>query len=162
MGFPSGSVGKESACNAGDPGSILGSGRSPGEKKWQLTAVFLSGKSKGQRNLVGYSSWARKRVGHDLVTEPLPPPLESIFWTLSQSTWPCQSQCRANTQMNLSYAWFVTVENSSPGIKTAVLLMDILDDCVIRPLLWALLSHIPQWCSVLFDSIHMDKCPLMT
>ena len=31
MGFPSGLEGKESACNAGDPGSILGSGRSPGE-----------------------------------------------------------------------------------------------------------------------------------
>ena len=26
-----GSVGRESACNAGDPGSILGSGRSSGE-----------------------------------------------------------------------------------------------------------------------------------
>ena len=26
-----GSDGKESACNAGDPGSVLGSGRSPGE-----------------------------------------------------------------------------------------------------------------------------------
>ena len=31
VGFPCGSDGKESACNAGDPGSILGSGRSPGE-----------------------------------------------------------------------------------------------------------------------------------
>ena len=31
MGFPGGSDGKESACNAGDPGSILGSGRAPGE-----------------------------------------------------------------------------------------------------------------------------------
>ena len=31
MGFPGGSVGKESVCNAGDPGLILGSGRSPGE-----------------------------------------------------------------------------------------------------------------------------------
>ena len=30
-GFPGGSVGKESACNAGDPGSIPGSGRSTGE-----------------------------------------------------------------------------------------------------------------------------------
>ena len=29
-GFPDGSVGKESAHNAGDPGSIPGSGRSPG------------------------------------------------------------------------------------------------------------------------------------
>ena len=31
MGFPGGSDSKESACNAGDPGSIPGSGRSPGE-----------------------------------------------------------------------------------------------------------------------------------
>ena len=31
MGFPSSLVGKESACNAGDPGSIPGSGRSAGE-----------------------------------------------------------------------------------------------------------------------------------
>ena len=31
LGFPGGSVGQESACNAGDPGSILGLGRSIGE-----------------------------------------------------------------------------------------------------------------------------------
>ena len=30
-GFPGGSDGKASACNAGDPGSIPGSRRSPGE-----------------------------------------------------------------------------------------------------------------------------------
>ena len=30
-GFPGGSDGKESACSAGDEGSIPGSGRSPGE-----------------------------------------------------------------------------------------------------------------------------------
>ena len=31
VGFPCGSDGKEFACNAGDPGLIPGSGRSPGE-----------------------------------------------------------------------------------------------------------------------------------
>ena len=31
MGFPGGLDGKASACNAGDPGSIPGWGRSPGE-----------------------------------------------------------------------------------------------------------------------------------
>ena len=30
-GFPGSSAGKESVCNAGDPGSIPGWGRSPGE-----------------------------------------------------------------------------------------------------------------------------------
>ena len=33
LGFLHSSVGKESACNAGDPDSIPGSGRSPGEGK---------------------------------------------------------------------------------------------------------------------------------
>ena len=32
MGFPHSSVGKESTCNAGDPSSIPGSGRSAGEQ----------------------------------------------------------------------------------------------------------------------------------
>ena len=31
--FPRSSIGKESACNARDPGLIPGLGRSPGEKK---------------------------------------------------------------------------------------------------------------------------------
>ena len=31
LGFPSSSAGKESACHSGDPSSIPGSGRSPGE-----------------------------------------------------------------------------------------------------------------------------------
>ena len=31
LGFPGGSDGKVSACNAGDPGLICGLGRSPGE-----------------------------------------------------------------------------------------------------------------------------------
>ena len=38
MAFPGGSDGKESACNAGDPVSIPGLGRSPGEGKVMLSA----------------------------------------------------------------------------------------------------------------------------
>ena len=44
---------KESACNAGDPGSIPGLGRFPWRKEWLATPVFLPGKSHGQRSLVG-------------------------------------------------------------------------------------------------------------
>jgi len=33
VGFPCGSAGKESTCDAGDLGSIHGLGRSPGEQK---------------------------------------------------------------------------------------------------------------------------------
>ena len=45
--------GKESICNAGDMGSIPGSGRSPGEEHGQLTPVFLPGESHGQRKEPG-------------------------------------------------------------------------------------------------------------
>ena len=39
------SDGKETACNAGDPGSIPGLGRSLWRRAWQSTAVFLPGES---------------------------------------------------------------------------------------------------------------------
>ena len=54
-GFPGGSGGKGSACNAGDPGWILESVRSPGE--WQPTPVFLPGEFHGPRSLAGSSLW---------------------------------------------------------------------------------------------------------
>ena len=57
-GFPSGSDGKESACNVGDLGSILWLGLVPNPRReWLPTPVFLPGESHEQRNLVGYSLW---------------------------------------------------------------------------------------------------------
>ena len=44
MGFPGGSDGKESACNAGDPGLVPGLGRSP-EKEWASVFMGFSGGS---------------------------------------------------------------------------------------------------------------------
>ena len=56
IGFPGGSDGKETAGNAGDPGSIPGSERSPGEGNGK----FLQGEFRGQRSLVGYRPRGRK------------------------------------------------------------------------------------------------------
>ena len=58
-GFPGGLEVKAFAWNAGDLGSIPGSGRSPGEGKWQPTPVLLPGESHGGRSLVGYSPWGQ-------------------------------------------------------------------------------------------------------
>ena len=44
LGFPCGSVGKESTCNMGDLGLIPGLGRSPGEGERLPTVVFWPGK----------------------------------------------------------------------------------------------------------------------
>ena len=62
-GFLGGSVGKESAYNAGD----CLQGRRPGfdpwvrkilcRRKWQPTPLFLPGEVYGQGSLVGYGSW---------------------------------------------------------------------------------------------------------
>ena len=60
--FPDGSVGRESACNAGDPGLIPGSRRSPGGGNSNAFPVFLPGKSHRQRILVGYSPGDRKKL----------------------------------------------------------------------------------------------------
>ena len=46
-GFPGSSTGKESACNAGDPGSIPGSGRSPWRRERLPTPVFWPGEFHG-------------------------------------------------------------------------------------------------------------------
>ena len=59
FGFLGGSEGKVSACSAGDPGSIPGSGRCPGEGIGN-PLQYLPGESHGQRNLVGYSPQGRQ------------------------------------------------------------------------------------------------------
>ena len=53
MGFPGGSDGNESACNAGDLDSIQ---KIPWRGEW-LPTPFLPGEFHGQKNLAGYSPW---------------------------------------------------------------------------------------------------------
>ena len=55
MGFPGGSDGKESACNAEDSGSIAGLGRSLGEWHGNPLQYPRLENPQGQRGLVGYS-----------------------------------------------------------------------------------------------------------
>ena len=61
-GFPGGSMVKNLPLNAGDAGSIPGSGRSPGEGKWHPTPAFLPVKPHGQRSPTGSSPWDHKRI----------------------------------------------------------------------------------------------------
>ena len=60
ISFPGGSVGKESACNAGNPSLNPGLGRHPGEGEWQPTPVFLLGIP--WRSMAGYSPWGCKEL----------------------------------------------------------------------------------------------------
>ena len=61
----SGSVGEESACNAGaagDMGSIPGSGRSSGEGHGNPAQYSCLENPHGQRSMVGYSPWGHKEL----------------------------------------------------------------------------------------------------
>ena len=60
-GYPGSSDSKESACNAGDLGLILGS-ENPLKKGIVITPGFLPGESHGQKGLVGYSPWGHKEL----------------------------------------------------------------------------------------------------
>ena len=75
--FPHSSVGKESACNAGDLDSSPGSGRSPGEGNGNLLQHCLENPmDRGAWWAIVYGvAWA----GHSLVTKPPPLPLSMKF-----------------------------------------------------------------------------------
>ena len=63
-GFPAGSDGKESACNAGDLGSILGSRRSPGEGNDNPLSI-LAWRIPWTEEPSGLQSMGSQRVGHE-------------------------------------------------------------------------------------------------
>ena len=60
LGFSGGSDSKESACNAGDLGSITGLGRPPGEGHGNPLQYACLENPHGQRTLMVYSSWLCK------------------------------------------------------------------------------------------------------
>ena len=71
LSFPCSSVGKESAYNSGDPGSIPGLGRSPGEGNGNPLQYSCL------ENPMDKGAWlatvhAVPRAGHDLATKPPP------------------------------------------------------------------------------------------
>ena len=63
-GLPWWLSGKQSTCQTGDLGSILG--EIPWLRKLQPTLVYLTEKSHGQRSMAGYSSWSCRRVRRDI------------------------------------------------------------------------------------------------
>ena len=64
LGFPGGLDGKVSVCNAGDPGSIPGSGRSP-EKGMATHSSIHAQKIPWTEEPGRLQSMRSQRVGHD-------------------------------------------------------------------------------------------------
>ena len=62
LGFPGGLAGEESACNAGDLGSIPGLGRSPGGGHGNPLQCSCLENPHRQKSLAGYSPWGHKEL----------------------------------------------------------------------------------------------------
>ena len=65
LGFPGGSDGKESTCNAEDPGPIPGLGRSSGERNGNPLQYSCLENPMDREEPGGVQSMGSKRVGHD-------------------------------------------------------------------------------------------------
>ena len=77
LGFPCGSAGKESTCDAGDLGSIPGLGKFPGEGKGYPL------QDSGLENSMGYSPWGHKELD---MTEWLSISLHFHIYSLNMHT----------------------------------------------------------------------------
>ena len=84
MGFPHSSVSKESACNAGDPGLMPGSGRSPGGRHGYPLQYFCLENPHGQRSLVGSSPRGHKEsdTTEQLSMQHVTMPRSYVIWTI--------------------------------------------------------------------------------
>ena len=85
MGFPGGSAGKESACNAGDPGWIPGSGSSPGEGiGYPLHYSWVSPIAQIVKNLpTMQETWVRPLGWEDPLEEEMATHYTILAWKVS-------------------------------------------------------------------------------
>ena len=76
-------------------------------------AVFLPGKSLGQRSLAGYSPWGHKRFGHDLVTKQQHN-REKLCIIIAGMGFPGGSEVKASAR-NVGDLGSIPVSGRSPG-----------------------------------------------
>ena len=84
MGFPGSSAGKESVCNAEDPGSIPGSGRSPGEGiGYPLQNSWASLVAQSVKNLPAIQeTWVQSLAWEGLLEEDMATHSSILAWRI--------------------------------------------------------------------------------
>ena len=106
MGFPGSSAGKESACNAGDPGSIPGLGRCPGEGiGYPLQYSWASLVAQMVKNLPGmWGTWIRSLGWEDPLEKGMATHSSVLAWRLPmhRGAWRATVHGVAKRQTQLS------------------------------------------------------------
>ena len=89
-GFLGSSVGKESACNAGDPSLIAGSGRSPGERiGYPLQYSWASLVAQMVKNLPAmWETWVQSLGREDLLEEGMATHSSILAWRIPMAEEP--------------------------------------------------------------------------
>ena len=121
--FPGGSVGKESAYNAGyrlqhrRPKLNLWVRKIAWRRKWRPSPVFLLGEFHGHRSLAGYSPWGRKEM--DKTEQPSTPTcVLRVSETLQESR---QGNSPAISHQVLTFMKMFTFQsNNDPGYLLSI------------------------------------------
>ena len=88
MGFPGSSDGKESTCNAGDPGSIPGSGSSP-QRKGRLPTLVASLVAQMVKNLPAMQdTWVRSLGWEDPLEKGMATHFSILAWKIPWTEGP--------------------------------------------------------------------------
>ena len=128
-GFPGSLDSKESACNAGYLGSILGLGRSPGGGHGNLLQYSCLENPHGQRSLADYSPWGCKELNTtERLSTPITKKISKVLGVLCQepgtkikSIFDCkhiQSQAWIPTLSSITWAKYCLWPPGSWSINT--------------------------------------------
>ena len=134
-GFPDSSFGKESTCKAGDPGTIPGLGRSPGEGTgYSIQYSWASLVAQMVKNLPAmWETWVRSLSWEDPLEEGTQPTLVFLPWEFLWTEEPGRLQ--SMEAQRVGYDW-VTKHRHHSTPQTTLLFILFLQDNVQR---WSLM-----------------------
>ena len=102
------SVGKESACNAGDPGSIPGLGRSTGEGiGYPLQYSWASLVAQLAKNPPAvWETWVQSLDWEDLLEKGTATHSSILAWRIPWTVWPMRSQRVGHERSNFHFQFY--------------------------------------------------------
>ena len=119
MGFPDSSVGKESACNAEDPGSIPGSRRSPGERiGYPLQSSWASLVAQLVKNLLAmWETWVWSLGWEDPLEKGKAIHSSILAWRISWTVWSMGSQRVGHDSATLTLTLIAQLVKNPPAMQ---------------------------------------------
>ena len=161
MGFPDSYVGKESTCSAGDPSSIPGSGRSPGERiGYLLQYSWASPVAQMEKNLAAVQeTWVQSLVWEDPLEDGMATHSSILAWKIprERGVWRATVHGVAESDMT---EWLNTAHTSQNSCSVSLKIFLRTDWLGLRPIIFHLECHanIPCGFSVKLETCSPSNC----